>query len=309
MDILSNVAKAQANVESIENQLFDVVDFTVPTPKATDLQIHPGTEIEECPVQVVYDSNGRFLGQVKDKYESIQPRDFLETVLNSSRDCGSDLDLSRMTYCEMKDGKLINFRIPSEMVVFKNRTGSTEEIELFLNFETGFGGNGSTQIGIYSHRFRCENGMLVKDAEVELIAKHTKRMNAKVMLWCDEINKVIAKQKEVSQVWQALDRVDISDEQIDQFLKKTIGLPKEHTMAEILSSSDIISTRKMNILTEFKSSLEIELARTGKSAYGLIQGVTHYTNHSASGAGNEYISAARGKTLNDQVQQFAMSLV
>lgn len=310
MDILNEITNSQNNVNAIESKLFDVIDYKVPTPSPEDLGLPVNTDVNECPTQLIYNSRGTYFGEVKDTYESIQPKDFFNTILKSVHECGTGLNLDKMKYDEYKDGKIINFKIPTEMVVFKNRADKTEEVELFVNFETGFGGAKSTNIGLFSKRFICSNGMRIIESEMQLTARHTKRKNAEVLLWCDELNKIIAKQSQVSTLWQSMDKIDISKAQINAFLHKTLKLPKAITIEEAITNANKdISTKKCNILNTMCDAMEEELSRTGKSLYGFMQGVTNYTNNYASGGGDEYINTASGVTINNDAQKFAMSLM
>lgn len=308
MEILNEVSKISENVSRIENRLFNVIDYKVPTPTPAELGLPVNTDVVDCPTQVIYNNRGTYLGEVKSSYESIQPKEFFETVLGSVAEYGDGLDLGRMTYEEFRNERVVNFKIPTEMVVFRNRVGKTEEVELFVNFETGFGGLKSTNIGLFSKRFICSNGMRIVNSELQLTARHTKRNNAKVLLWTRELGRIIEKQLQVGQLWKQLDGIDISKEQINKFLHSVVNLPKEITVQNALSGNGSIPTRTLNILTSLQESLDVEFSRTGKSAYGLIQGVTHYTNHIASGAGNEYVNVANGLRLNNQVQKFAMAM-
>jgi hypothetical protein len=310
MDILQSIASTQKNVEAINARLFDVIDFKVPTPSPADLGLAVNIDVQECPTHLIYNSKGAYFGEVKGSYESLQPKDFFNTILSSAHECGAGLNLDKMTYEEYKNGQIVNFKIPTEMIVFKNRAQKIEEVELFVNFETGFGGVKSTNIGLFSKRFICSNGMRIIESELQLTARHTKRKNAEVLLWCDELSQVIANQERVSNIWQAMDKIDISKESINKFLHQSLKLPKHLTIEEAITNANKdISTQKCNILNSMCLAMDEELSRTGQSVYGFIQGVTNYTNNYASGKSDEYVNIATGATTNSEVQRFAMSLM
>jgi hypothetical protein len=64
------------------------------------------------------------------------------------------------------------------------------------------------------------------------------------------------------------------------------------------------STRAINIYNEMLQSIEIEFARTGASAWGLLNGITYYTNHVASAENRQdFILLDRGEKLNRVAQE------
>lgn len=309
MNLIESIEQGNANVAKIRQQLFGVLDLPLKASMVFNQyldQFENGAQIGTPDSQVVYTTEGRFLGTVGSVYESIQPSDFLDSVVESIETCGMEFDLSRLKYKCFSDGKIIGFRQPSDMVVFRNRAGNYEEIELFLNFETGFAGKARTEIGLYSHRFVCSNGMRIIDAEQMLRVKHTKNMNAKALAWCDELIHVASQQKQVSRVWQQMDAISVSDAQIEAFARK---LTKVDLTADLTSENCEVSTRKKNILASLKEGIDTEMVRTGKSVFGLLQGATYFTNHLASGASEEYVNVQQGAKTNELAQRLAMELV
>lgn len=299
MDILSNIENEFNNMNEIRDQLFNVIDVAVPAPRAKE-----GVEFQDPKTQLIYTDKGKYLGTVGDTYRSIQPSDFLDTIENSVYN--TDFDLSKLSYKERMNGKIISFKLPTNIVAFKNRAGKQEEIELFLNFETGFGGVARTEIGLYSHRFICTNGMKIIDSEVQVGFKHTTNMNLKAINFTEEIMLVASRVQETKKVWKNLDSIEVLSNTEENFKRNLLAIKQNDKFADL-------STKKQNIYNSLSESIALEFSRTGATAFGLLQGATHYTNHVATGNNGgidgDFINVANGRKLNDKAQKLVLEMV
>jgi len=296
-NVLENLGNEFNNIERIKSNLFDVIDLKVPAPRHNE-----NIEFEDPKTQLIYTSDGRYLGTTGDQYESIQPVTFLNSIVNSVESCGLDLDLGKLEYSESKHGAVIDFKIPTEVISFKNRLGKQEEVPAFINLSTGFGGKQRTEIGLYTKRLVCSNGLRIIESDVELKVKHTSNMNHKALIFCDELYKVVAKVQDTKQFWQVADSVAVNSNMVEAFARKIAGVKDREQFSEL-------STRKKNILQNVNESIAIEFARTGATAYGLLQGATYYTNHLASGSSEEYVQHAQGRKTNELAQKLVSDLI
>ena len=70
-----------------------------------------------------------------------------------------------------------------------------------------------------------------------------------------------------------------------------------------------LGTRKQNILSAVQESIALEFGRTGSTLWGLVNGITHYTNHVASTTDrNDYLLTGAGLKLNDLAQKVAYEM-
>jgi hypothetical protein len=297
-NLLNNIenanAKATENLNGIREKLFEVQDITIDA---------PFENYENPKTQVIYTSDGRYLGTCGDKYKSIQPSTFLDQVVQSVEGCGSEkFDLSKLTYKEVKNGCEIIFRLPLGNSTWVNRNGKSEDRQNFIDFRTGFGGTARTQISTYEYRLICSNGMMGWAEQSMLQAKHTERMNAKALLFCDAIVQLAESIENTTELYKHLDKISVTDKEIDAFARKLSKI-------NLTEDMDKVSTRKTNIYNSLRESIAIEFARSGTSAYGLLQGATHFTNHVASGHGEEYILARSGAKTNALAQSLVTAMV
>lgn len=296
-NVLENLGNEFENIEKIKSQLFEVIDLKVPAPK-----LNNGFEFDDPKTQLIYTNDGRYLGTTGEQYQSIQPITFLNSIVNSVDACSLYLDLGKLNYSESKNGAVIDFKVPTDVITFRNRLGNEEEIPTFINLSTGFGGKQRTEIGLYTKRLICSNGLRIIESEVELKAKHTANMNHKALIFCDELYKVVAKVQDTKQFWQAADNVEVNSNMVESFARKIAGIKEREKFADL-------SSRKKNIFEDVNEAIAIEFARTGTTAYGLLQGATYYTNHLASGSGAEYVEYASGRKTNDLAQKLVADLI
>jgi hypothetical protein len=238
------------------------------------------------------------LGSTGSTYESIQPVDFFDSIVESLHLSGMDFDLSKLNYREQKDGKIISFLITLDTMTFLNRDHKLEEIKFMMKFTTGFGGYSKSKIELFTLRLVCSNGMTIKDSQWSLSAKHTANKNAEVLISIKKLSEVVAQAQKTLLVFQELDKISVSREEIQKF---KLDLLKIDDVAEM-------STKKKNQLDRLSSAMDVELSRSGVSAYGLLQGATYYTNHLERSGDFDYLTVGTGLNLNNRAQELVMAM-
>lgn len=298
-EVLGNASAANDNLNAIEDQLFTVVDSPKVAPVA-GWAVPEGKEIYRLDADGV---GSIHLGSVGNSYESLQPLDFFNAVVDNVRDSGMEFDLGKLTYTTRKDSKIIEFRLPTNIISFKNAAGKTDDTEMFLNFWTGFGGNSRTEVGLYSHRFICTNGLRIINADIDLKVKHTVNMNAKALAFTKELIKLASQVQATSQVWSEMNNVQVNGATKEEFVRKITKMKKDEKYADI-------STKKKNIVDGLNAAIDVEFGRTGSTVWGLLNGVSYYTNHLAPRSGSEdYVLLASGAKDNELAQKLALELI
>ena len=285
---------------SLEAKLFNVVDVPVEAPTHLVDQFGMPIDCDNPKTQLVYRTDtGQHLGTTRNSYKSLQPSDFLDAVWNSLEGIG-DVDMGSLEYNDW--GSRIAFRVSLGKKGFLNSAGEWDERENFLEFRTGFGGNTKTSVGTYEYRQICSNGMMGWDFTKAFASKHTKRMNAKALHYIGEIHKVVDSLREVDELYERLDKIEVTSKQIDEFARTMVG-------ADLDAKRDEVPKQTWDRLETLLESLAIELPRSGNTAYGLLQGATHYTNHAHSSASNEFVSVGTGAKFNTKAQSLVMDMI
>jgi hypothetical protein len=310
LDYINNLENGQENVARITNKLFSVVDLPVTANMVYGTymdRFSDGAIIQNPEGQVIYTSDGRYLGQIGSTYESLQPSDFFKTIVESVEGCNLEgYDLNKLKYREYKGGKIIQFDLElPEPILFKNKAGKMDEIRTSLSFKTGFAGIMKTMLEVNTFRTVCSNGMKAWVKAKALAFKHTTRQNAKAVLFCNEIVETTRQAQNLEDYMRALDSVEITNKQIDEYCRKLVGIRLDE---DLTSQTCEVSTRRKNIFASLKEAMDVELPRTGRTAFGALQGATYYTNHLASGASEEYVQVAQGSKINTHAQKLSFEL-
>ena len=303
--VMAQVNAGANATAKIREQLFTVIDHKLDTPSPIEMGIDPNTEVEELPSVAVYTSRGHYMGTVGKVYQSMQPIDFLRELEDSVLGSGLKLDLGKLQYDEYGNGKKISFRIPLQEVKFKNKAKLGESIRTYLQFSTGYGGHYQTKLGVYTDRLVCKNGMVVSNMDFGVKLRHTANNNAKVLALTDNVVKVASAAEEHGDWLKALDKITVTKEEIDTMRQKLMKSRQKEEYSKLHKQRQVIWDK-------INTSFEIEMQRTGQTAFGLLQGATYYTNHMVKNDPNEvpdYIQIGTGAELNRIAENYVATLL
>lgn len=292
--LTSLLSSTENHLEAIKAKFFDVIK----------VQLHPNIEGFKSPEAfgIYKGTGGTPLSVMGKDFVPMQQHEFLNSIIHTVFECGADLDLETLEFKEFMGGRKIEFSIKLQPLAFVNSAGRYDETENKLVFSTSYDGSKSNTIALYTYRQICSNGMMGWGLENILKGKNTVGGKAKILTYCDEVSKIVAETREFNQRLQNLDLVKVGKAEVEAFKLKLLGYNKE-----TLAKSEKPETKKLNILDRINESIELEFSRTGATAFGLLQGVTHYTNHVANSSktisDEEYIRYYQGAKLNDNAQK------
>lgn len=297
--------EAITRVGKIRNKLFKVVDHQLEAPTPIELGIPVDTLVQPIPNRAIYSSRGDFFGIVGGVYESIQPEHFLREVEDSVIG-HKNVPLSKLTYHEFRGGQKIAFRIPIKEIQFKGSANLNEEIKTWLEFSTGFGGYAKTELGVFTERLVCTNGMTAKFMDFGMKLRHTKRNNAKALAYTSEVSKILNLIDDYGQFLESIDKIKIGKKEIHAMACKMMKI-KETEKRETMRA------QRKAVYDKIMMGMEVELSRCGNTAFGLLQGATYYTNHIAKAdespeAIETFINTGGGREINDRAQDFVSLL-
>lgn len=288
MNILSNISSEIEKFEEIKSQIFNVVK----------VQLQPNLDGFTAPdAFATYRANGGLpLGVVGKDFTPTQPIQLLEGLLECDQ-----IDFTQISYKEMKGGSKIRFEIPLKTIEIKNDRKKGDITDVYLQLQTGFDGQTKTSLYLYTKRLICLNGMKKSFTEFQASFKNTKGNQGKILGLCNDVAKAVNKVDEVKDLYLHLDNIQINQRIINDYVKKVADL-------DVNLSVDW-STRKRNIYENIMSAIDLEMNRTGSTAFGLLNGITYYTNHLASGSENEdFVFVDSGAKMNDKALDFLMNL-
>lgn len=291
MNILSDLQGGNANIETIKSKLFDVVKV----PLITNLEGFNNPDS----YSTYRSTGGEPFGTVGKDFTPTQPKllfDEFETCLYDT-----DAKMKDVKYLELKGGKKIVFEAPIKTIGFKNMKGEHDEMIVKVNLATGFDGLTKTSLFISCYRMVCSNGMKAWRTEFAVSFKNTKGNVGKASSLCYDIARATDQIDDFESYLKKLNSVQVNTEKVDEFILKTLGYN------EALRSE--LNTAKKNILDAVQESVAIEFGRTGSTLWGLVNGITHYTNHVARADDrNDYLLVGNGLKLNDTAQKIALEM-
>lgn len=285
---MMNYSAQMENFAKVQEQLETIIK----------VQLHPNIDNFEAPNSfgIYKASGGNALGVVGKDFTPAQPKLILDSLLDCS------LDLSKLTYHEMKGGSKVRFQIPLKTIEFKNKANKGDVTDVSLCIQTGFDGFTKTSWYLHTERLICTNGMKATMTEFFASFKNTVGNQGKVVGVCTDVAKAVGKLDDLKELYLNLNRVEINQGIVDDYLLKVANL-------DVKQSVDW-STRKKNIYDNIMASIDLEFGRTGTTAFGLLNGITHYTNHVASGSDNpDYIFVDSGAKMNDKALAYVTELV
>lgn len=288
MNFLSNVSAEISKFEEIREQLFHVVK----------VQLHPNIDGYEVPESfATYRSQGgQPLGVVGKDFTPTQPVQLLEGLLECDQ-----IDFTQIKYKEMKGGSKIRFEIPLKTIEIKNDRKIGDVTDVYLQLQTGFDGQTKTSLYLYTKRLICLNGMKKSFTEFQASFKNTRGNQGKILGLCNDVAKAVSMVDDVKELYLNLDKIQVNQRMINDYVKKVADL-------DVNLSVDW-STRKRNIYENIMQSIDLEMNRTGNTAFGLLNGMTYYTNHLASGCDNEdFVFVDSGAKLNDKALNYLVNL-
>jgi hypothetical protein len=306
MNIIKDL-NADINIlNSIESQLFNVVTLPLFPPSLDAIQgLHsnvPNDAIFQRPSSYVnYRSDGGVsLGTVGKDYVATQPID----LFNAFTQCliATGADLSKFRYDTFKDGAKVRFSTHLGDFSFKNKARKVDDIETRLILETGFDGNTKTTFSLETLRLVCTNGMTVTESKSAVSFKNTRGNLGKISIACNDLAKMGGKLEDYQTKIAAYNAKDITAKDVEAFSTKILG----YSIKDKLELGKV----KLARLDAFMESIEIEFKRTGATAWGLLNGATHFTNHVAETSDrNEYLYNGGGRLINAKAEKFIEVLI
>jgi hypothetical protein len=322
-NILSVANETKLHLESVEKKFFEVVNLPLSVNREG---------FKDIETFLPYKSNGG--NALSDKargkdFVPMQPKEFYNNIIATVHEHGADLDLNTLEFTEYCGGSKIEFKIKMFPLSFKNNKGLQDITNMWLTFTTSYDGSKSNVIGLYTERLVCTNGMVRSKLEGTLKGKNTINGKVKILSYSEEVSKIFNSANEFKKQLEDLDKVTPTKKQIEDFKFNLLGynkeslkesdkkLAEEHAKAEAKAGGKVRAKNndaKYKILADIEKSIEFEFERTGATAFGLLQGITYYTNHIANANAtkynsSEYIRFFTGAKTNDKAQDLVIEML
>lgn len=313
--VMASINKTDAHLESVKAKFFEVVKVPL-KPKSTKFE---ATEN----VFGVYKSTG---GQPISKksmgkdFMPMQPNEFFENILQTANECNGEMNLDTLKFNEYSGGSKIEFSVEMNPIEFVNDKKVKDITKVFMTFTTSYDGSKSNTISIYTERLVCTNGMVARGLEGVLKGRNTIGGKTKILSYCEEVAELLTNVQDYKKRLEELNKKRVTPAQVEAFKLSLLGYNAETLAQAEIENPKNQNTRKHEILKNLDEAIKLEFDRTGKTAFGLLQGVTYYTNHIASEKvataskgiaiqRPEYIRFFQGAKTNDTAQELVFAML
>ena len=228
--------------------------------------------------------------------------ELIDIAYNVNLETNLELNFDKAELEYYKEESVAELSIPLGNSVFTTRNGFEDETKVKLFIKTGFGGVSCSEVGIYSKRLVCSNGLVIKHGLNYFSCKHTERMNEKLKTFFSfSLPKMLTSTDDFTKVARKLDSKDITDDMIEKFRQSIFNY----------KAGDDISTKKQKMIEAFNLAMNEEMSRVGQTAWGLLQSATNYTNHRHPQAYknvNEFVKLNTGSKINEKAEKFVLAI-
>ena len=153
--------------------------------------------------------------------------------------------------------------------------------------------------------------MVAKGIEGYIKGRNTIGGKTKVLIFVEDIAKIINSAKNFREQMELLDKKKVTRKQIEEFKLKMFGYNKESLIKEEKETDKPLKA-KHNFIDAIDEAIDLEIKRTGQTLFGLLQGVTYYSNHVAQRSEQisqaEYIRFFQGAKTNDKAQELIFEM-
>lgn len=150
------------------------------------------------------------------------------------------------------------------------------EFKDYLMLGNSFDGSTGFFIGNSSMMVRCENRFSKNFRQLQV--NHTKNNSSRIDSLCQTFEMFMNERKQLFSKIEQLETVKI-DVSIRTALVERLTRMTEEEKLSTERAAYSISTRKGNIISAINHSIDTECKDLGYNAFGLFNGITHYTTH------------------------------
>jgi hypothetical protein len=183
------------------------------------------------------------------------------------------------------------------------------KIEGKLTLGVGFAGNRSFFIGHTNNYLRCSNqfASIIKDFTSRL----TKNNMVRVKDIIENIEVYREYERKLYLDFKNFKKSKVDENMIQECVARIVNLTEEEKMIPLEYRKDEIKAHKLNKMDDILASIRSEIGDLGYNAWGLFNGVTHYSTHVMSSRGSNENSVMFGakNDINQKAYNFCREVM
>lgn len=246
--------------------------------------------------QITRDDDGSSIAVMKNSYTPMTTQQFSDTAHAVADKVGGVIKEDSFKDWNTTNRKVNNGTaapvITCQIEISEPLEIAGSKIEGWLTIGVGFDGGRSFFIGHTNNYLRCTNafGSIVKD--------FTSRLTKNNMVRVEDIINNIGLYREYEQKlyenFVKFQEVKVDEKIVQECVARLIGLTAEERMLSPKELERELSSQKLNKRDDILASVRTEMSELGNNAWGLFNGVTHYTTHVMSSRGSDEMSTMFG---------------
>lgn len=200
------------------------------------------------------------------QYKPIQNRDIMTTALQIQDLTGCEIEKVQ----SMKEGAIqcITLKGRDFEIEYPQRGDIISEKMLIANSHDG---SRSCTVSFGHIVLSCTNGMTRFDKKGSVTIIHTASGLKRLRAALKGMNKVVGTSEQMIESYHKMLNVNVGKEHIERVFEMVLDVNLNANQAEY-------STKKQNQVKTLWQSISSEMSYKGQNAFGLLQGVTHYTS-------------------------------
>jgi hypothetical protein len=261
--------------------------------------------------QITRDDNGSSIAVMKDSFNPMTTQQFSDTANEVAEKIGGTIKSFNDWDTTDKSRNLGQARpvITCQIEISEPLEIAGSKVEGLLTLGVGFDGSRSFFIGHTNTYLRCSNqfGSIVED--------FTSRLTKNNLVRVEDIIQRIGLYREFEKTlyenFQKLQGVKVSEEMIQECVARLVKMNEEERAFTAAEREEHFSTQRLNKIDSILSSVRGEMSEVGQNAWGLFNGVTHYTTHvmKAGGTGDYSMMFGAKKEANMIALNYGLELL
>jgi len=242
------------------NRTLDLLESTSTNFTVEKMPLVSTTGISTGSFGIFRTDKNQWLGTVGPDYTPLQNSVLAETLTAAA----DRLGLSNERGGSFKNGLKVYYQIP-----MKDKTIGSDTIKSMLTVVNSHDSSQAIAFGSTGTVIICQNTFYKAYKNLERI-RHTSTAEERIRIAMEGMEATIAADVLLYESFEKMVDVPVNNELINRVNVAMFG--KEPVTS---------NSRRNNQLKQWNETLEFELSRHGESAWGLLNGVTYYTNHIA----------------------------
>ena len=238
------------------------------------------------------DQNDNCLGVAKSRYTPLQNIDLIETIVSYF----PEINEEKISVSFLKEGRDLIIKIEDENIF----AGTAAEAKSYTLIRESRSGQNGLSFATFKEVLICSNGMkgFRKFGNVNFV--HASTLEAKLKAFDGAYANILEWRAQEVAIMDKMRHTPLLRSDVRAFVDSLLSIDSSITNEADFKAE--FGAKKWNIMHDLNASIDLELNRQGKNQFGLLNGVTHFTNHVQKhrAGSDEHLIDGAGSRLNSK---------